>query len=297
MDQISVGVFVVNVQNLINSTERTDMGIVNGHDVQLVLTPGRADWNTSTFRIDIVNAQIPHYAMNFYFTRSPTTNCQLVSFGSFANVLSVTKGKKEDVIAVMREVYKLISFKPLLILIDVNYHYITTVEQCFETIIFKNEYTNTNKSKMCMFMVRLPVEEPVVGPENVQAPAVAPENVQPLARPVVLPGEQVFVEQNVQHDIERRSMQSVAMAQTRLEAMQIETKTRRERRATQHGQVEKRPKTKRSVVQPKNPPPVKSVQPSLSMSKVNKKTIAQVVTEPRVIKSNKRLWDRIAPSL
>lgn len=86
-------------------------------------------------------------------TISPTDNCQLFSYASFANLLTGIKIEEQ------LNVVKLASLKASkkLMLIDVKQVYVNKVEKLFtkDQIISKITYESTNNSNMNIFLIKV----------------------------------------------------------------------------------------------------------------------------------------------
>ncbi len=173
------------------------MGVVNGWDVNLMdVTTNRPagiennevlkNATYCTFRCK------KSYAYNCFICKSPTSNCQLCSFGSMNAVIEYSYrqgGSIEDCLAVMRECFRLCGWTPLLILIDVRQNLCPDVEAIFTNanVVLKSPYTSSNRSQMCLYLVKMP-PAPVVIPPPATAtttpapasPAVQPSIVSPI---------------------------------------------------------------------------------------------------------------------
>ena len=89
-------------------------------------------------------------------TRQITDNPLLSSIGYTCNLLDYIE--QEDRIHVLKECYELYKLTPNLILMDVENElrkcYPTEIEKTFN-VIYKQLYTSTNNSNMCMYIVTL----------------------------------------------------------------------------------------------------------------------------------------------
>ena len=94
------------------------------------------------------------YKIQIGITKWPTGNCQLSSIAYLQNLFLATNCNKSDVIAILKECYRICGASPLLICIDVRSHLVDQVEKCFN-IKHKYPYTSTNGSSMCLFMAKL----------------------------------------------------------------------------------------------------------------------------------------------
>ena len=124
------------------------MSVVNGYDIKLQSNVHKD--TLATFSIKSRSL----YTFTITVCKFPTSNCQVSSFGNMNFLLEYTNKNKEDVNAIIKECYNLISYKPLLILVDVKDTFIEVVERCFE-VITKTPYISTNNSNMCLFLVKL----------------------------------------------------------------------------------------------------------------------------------------------
>ncbi len=143
-----------------------DVNLVDPVNSQMVTTEDSPIANATYCTFHVKKS----YSFNCFICKAPTSNCQLSSFGSMNMVIEYVynqtekkEDKKENVLAVVRECYRLCKFsKPLLILVDVKRALCPAVEDCF-TVVMKTPYTSTNRSEMCLYLVKLP-EPPAPAP-------------------------------------------------------------------------------------------------------------------------------------
>ena len=88
------------------------------------------------------------------FYNIPFGNCQIFVVGWFCHLLKFCK-TKEDILKQVYEIQKCADNRKLM-MIDVNINLVEEVEEVFKNKIHKKTpYTNTNGSRMCMFLINL----------------------------------------------------------------------------------------------------------------------------------------------
>lgn len=135
--------------------------------------PPRADDRTYSTKIVLEES-----GTHIYFFQGPTYNCQFSSIGRMECVLDQGPKESKDILKQLWSLYKIPMF-----LVDVhNYdRYHTAILEVFgkENIVFRQDYTSTNQSKMSMYLLKtnklqnlieIPKVEPVINipiiPEN-----------------------------------------------------------------------------------------------------------------------------------
>ena len=101
-----------------------------------------------------------HYtrAATIYIHKKPTKNCQLSSIGYMNRLLSFTQKTPHNRVPILIQCFKKVAEEPKLILVDVRENYTEEIEKSF-IVISKTPYISTNKSKMCLFIIKLSPEK------------------------------------------------------------------------------------------------------------------------------------------
>jgi hypothetical protein len=101
----------------------------------------------------IFNIKKGTYTFQIYLSRYPTNNCQLSCIGS-AYVLAQQVNERADAQAILKECYKQANHQPRIVIMDVRNEFCAGIEKLF-CVFNKNEYTSTNGSHMCLYMIKL----------------------------------------------------------------------------------------------------------------------------------------------
>ena len=109
--------------------------------------------NQATCFFDIIGNCVP---FTISICKQPTDQTNVSSIAYINNILTLIN--QEDRIDVLKKCYELYNLTPDLIFIDVRCtlytKLITEIEKTFN-VTYKQQYTSTNGSEMCMFLITL----------------------------------------------------------------------------------------------------------------------------------------------
>ena len=88
---------------------------------------------------------------------SPTNNCQMMSFASFNNLITIYQNDKQGFNKILDHLPSIVGKR--LMLVDINEGHVTILRKLLEdtkkTLILDQTYTSTNGSEMHMFLIKL----------------------------------------------------------------------------------------------------------------------------------------------